>query len=242
MRVHLFLCFSCSFKAFIVEAIPFIYTRQLIIMSTSQTQVETFEISAQESFKLMSKSPQPCSELSIKTENNSTSSSEATKSYPSTTSPFPLQNLPSEIRHEIYAHYFASLPPHHISCSAIANYRQQQRERQKAKDLGTEASNTSSSSLPPFHTLSPLLLSSPFFTIDIPTFIYYQQTKFSFSCPSALKSFSSSDLTQRFTRKIRIAYGGIGDQGPDWVYLILKAFERLEEVVFIVDEGCRCCG
>lgn len=26
------------------------------------------------------------------------------------------------------------------------------------------------------------------------------------------------------------------------MYLILKAFERLEEVIFVVDEGCVCCG
>ncbi|KAF8854471.1 hypothetical protein BDZ45DRAFT_676926 [Acephala macrosclerotiorum] len=236
-------------------------------MSLSQTQVETFEISA---VKLIPQVSDANFELRTRTKVDSISSSSTTECCAATTSPFPLQNLPSEIRHEIYAHYFASLPPHNISCSVISKFRQQVKDKQKEKDLGIKASNTTNSSLPPYHTLNPLQVSSPFFVTDIPTFIYYQQTTFSFSCPSALKSFSSpspspsslstfsspllsfssstfddekmDEIPRKHVRKLRINYGGISDQGPDWVYLMLKAFERLEEVVFVVDEGCRCCG
>ncbi|KAE8442668.1 hypothetical protein EG329_002966 [Mollisiaceae sp. DMI_Dod_QoI] len=194
-------------------------------MSTSQTQIK---IQAQKSIKLI---PQ-ASELSIKELHNPTSSTTPIKPHPPKPSSFPLSNLPPELRHEIYAHYFANLPSHYISCATISQYNSSQRP------------NTPESSLPSFHTEFQLYLASIFFTHDIPSWIYYHHATFSFSCPSALKSFTAHPLAHTYVRKIRISYGGIGEQGPDWVYLLLKGFERLEEVVFVVDveDECGCCG
>jgi len=125
---------------------------------------------------------------------------------------FSISKLPYELRQLIYEQYFNSLP-------AL-----------------TIAPNTSEKTL---HHLTPLSLASPFLTRDITPRIFYHNTLLSFSCPQTLIKFSQLQERSTNTRRIQIQYGEITSHfvTPDWVFLVLSKFEKVEELVFVVKIG-----
>jgi hypothetical protein len=126
--------------------------------------------------------------------------------------PFPIARLPYELRQLIYTYYHLSRPAVQITCS-----------------------NT----FLPHHLLTPLSLASPFLAFDPSPVLFYKHSKFSLSCPQALKAFSStnpfSQSAGRQVRKVKILYGRYDQPCRDWVYLLTSCFERLERVSFAVD-------
>lgn len=82
------------------------------------------------------------------------------KPSPAPSEPFPIAQLPCELRRLIYTHYFASLPTQNMICS---NARL------------------------PRRSLTSLALSSPFLAFDPAQNLVYHHATFSFSCPEALK-------------------------------------------------------
>jgi hypothetical protein len=138
-----------------------------------------------------------------------------TKASPTLREPFPIAQLPYELRQLIYSHYFASLPAQDITCS---NARL------------------------PHHSVIPLALSSPFLEFDPASNLLYRNTTFSFSCPEALKTFSKTLSSgsgnvdkKKEVRKVKVLYGRYDQPTRDWVYLLTSNFPQLEEVTFLVD-------
>jgi hypothetical protein len=110
---------------------------------------------------------------------------------PNPSEPFPIAQLPYELRQLIYTHCFASLPTRNITCS---NARL------------------------PHNSLTPLALASQFLKSDPIPNLYYRHTRFSFSCPGALKTFSktlssySENDRRKDVRKVTIMSGDMTNQ------------------------------
>jgi len=122
--------------------------------------------------------------------------------------PFSISYLPPELRNEIYAYYFASLPP-----------------------LNITTSNDSSR----LHRETQLSLSSPYFDSDILPSVFYQNCTFSFSSPKLLRQFAKGDFKESVA-KVRIDYGRLSRcHHTDWIFLLFRYFHRLSEVTFILD-------
>lgn len=133
---------------------------------------------------------------------------------------FPITHLPLEIQHQIYASYFSSLPP-----------------------ISTPTTSTSICLLTEMYTRTPLLLSSPYFEYAIPPALVYKYAVFIFERSDDVKSFVSSDIEGlRRIRHVRILYGDICKEGPDWVYILLENLREVKSVVFVVSGrvGSRC--
>ena len=152
--------------------------------------------------------------------------------------PFPIARLPDELRQVIYTHYFASLPTQNITCLNVRL---------------------------PHHFLTPLALSSPFLAFDLTQNLFYRHATFSFSCPEALKAFSTTLASEspspeiesapakmvganpqqgklskqvgkrKDVRKIKILYGRYDQPTRDWVFLLTTSFPSLSEVTFSID-------
>jgi hypothetical protein len=121
---------------------------------------------------------------------------------------FPISNLPQELRNEIYAHYFASLPP-----------------------LSITPDNVTSA----IHNRTNLSLSSPYFESDILPSTFYSNSTFSFSNPKFLRNFAKGEGRDKVA-KVRIEYGTLSRcHRTDWVFLLFQNFEHLREVTFAFD-------
>jgi hypothetical protein len=115
-----------------------------------------------------------------------------------TPSCFPISRLPPEIRTDIYAHYFASLPP-------------------------LEA--TSENGRTPLHQHTSLSLSSPYVKYDILLFTSYANCTFPYKSPKALNQFAGAGETYRIV-KVRIEYGKFSRcHHTDWIFLLSKHLE-----------------
>jgi hypothetical protein len=121
---------------------------------------------------------------------------------------FPISDLPSELRHEIYTHYFASLPPLSITLDNITSA---------------------------LHLRTKLALSSPYFESDLLPSIFYSNCTLSFSNPKVLRNFAEGEGRDRVAR-VRIEYGTLSRcHRTDWVFLLFQNFEYLREVTFAFD-------
>ncbi|PMD26776.1 hypothetical protein NA56DRAFT_296525 [Hyaloscypha hepaticicola] len=121
---------------------------------------------------------------------------------PNSSTSFPISNLPSELRNEIYAHYFASLPP-----------------------LSIIPANVTST----IHNQTDLALSSPYFESDILPSIFYSNFTFSFSNPKVLRNFAKGEGRDRVAR-VRIEYGTLSRcHRTDCVFLLFQNFGHLRE-------------
>ena len=157
--------------------------------------------------------------------------------------PFPISQLPYELREQIYIFYIASLPMQSITCS---NARR------------------------PRHTLMPLYLASPLLLVDFSSTLFYQHATFSFSCPEALKTFAEAlcsssasksesesepkagseaeireignERRRKDIRKVKIVYGRYGQPSRDWVHLLLENFPLVKEVTFGLEKRKGGCG
>ena len=122
----------------------------------------------------------------------------------------PISDLPSELRNEIYAHYFASLVPLLIG-----------------PDNVTSA----------IHNQTNLCLASPYFESDILPTIFYSYNTFSFSNPKVLRNFAKGGGRDKVA-KVRIEYGTLSRcHRTDWVFLLFQNFEHLRAVTFAFDAG-----
>ncbi len=153
---------------------------------------------------------------------------------------FTISNLPPELRHQIYAEYFHSLPPLLISHDTLSLLKL------TTKPDNEPNTNTSTARLLSARILSrnPLALASPFFEADILSSIFLSNLTFEFTCTGVLKSFSSllsalqkNPQIQSSTqvRSLQISYGPLRRRAPDWVYLVNSCFPELEQVVFVLD-------
>ena len=139
------------------------------------------------------------------------------KASPGSLEAFPIAQLPYELRQLIYTYYFASLSTQEVTCP--------------------------SAGLPhPHHSLTPLAQSSPFLECDPVPKQFYRNATFSFSCPEALKSFSTALSSaaknvdgRKDVRKVKIVYGRYSQPTRDWVFLLTSNFPWLEEVTFAMD-------
>ncbi len=135
-----------------------------------------------------------------------------TETNPVPSASFPISDLPSELRNEIYTHYFASLPPLSI-----------------IPDDVTSA----------VHNHIALALSSPYCESDILPSIFYSNTTFSFSNRKILRNFAKGEGRDRIAR-VRIEYGTLSRcHRTDWVFLLFPNFEQLREVTFAFDAGVK---
>lgn len=131
-----------------------------------------------------------------------------TEINPVSSTSFPISDLPSELRTEIFAHYFASLPP-----------------------LSITPDNVTSE----IHNRTDLSLSSPYFESDILPSIFFPNCTFSFSNPKVLRNFARGEGRDRVAR-VRIEYGTLSRcHRTDWVFLLFQNFEYLREVTFAFD-------
>jgi hypothetical protein len=141
-----------------------------------------------------------------------------TEINPVSSTSFRISDLPSELRNEIYAHYFASQPP-----------------------LSVTPDNVISA----IHKQTNLLLSSPYFESDVLPSISYSSFTFSFSNPKVLRDFARGEGRERVAR-VRIGYGTLSRcHRTDWVFLLFQNFQHLKEVTFAFDAGGKewdgCC-
>ncbi|KAE9373245.1 hypothetical protein N431DRAFT_438564 [Stipitochalara longipes BDJ] len=118
---------------------------------------------------------------------------------------FPILRLSPELRNEIYAHYFAFLPPLKITPENVTS---------------------------PLHQQTQLSLSTPYFEFDILPSIFYRNCTFSFSSLKSLRQFAKGEGRDRVA-KVRIDYGRLSRcHHTDWVFLLFRYFGNLEEVMF----------
>ena len=141
-----------------------------------------------------------------------------TEINPVSSTSFHISDLPSELRNEIYAHYFASLPPLSITLDNVTSA---------------------------IHNQTDLALSSPYFESEILPSIFYSKSTFSFSNPKVLRNFTKGEGRDRVAR-VRIEYGTLSRcHRTDWVFLLFQNFEHLREVTFAFDAGGKewdgCC-
>jgi PAS domain-containing protein len=131
---------------------------------------------------------------------------------PQNTEGFPISRLPPELRDMVYTHYFHSIPAILITHSSLDSWNQD------FKLINHVA----------------LALSSFYFTSSIPQSLFFENTTFTFACPFTLRDFSALSPLHTQIRHVRIQYGSIGKQSPDWIFVLNSCLERLESVVFIV--------
>ncbi|CAL3966350.1 unnamed protein product [Diplocarpon coronariae] len=143
------------------------------------------------------------------------------KPAPTTVQVFPLLVLPPEVLHQIAADYYASLPPLTLTKTNLHL---------------------------PLHALAPLSLSSPAFSC-LPKSLYYQHATFTLACPGIAKAFAGLGAGKESVRRVRVLYGEVGGScgglgfdllgyaggKGDWVYTLMREFEALEEVTFVVE-------
>lgn len=153
-----------------------------------------------------------------------------------TTKGFPISHLPAELRLKIYTEFFVSLPAIPITHSVLTEHNANPIAKGTNQSPCLNASmQTTTYSKQFFHLNNPFVLSSPFFAFDVPPYFYYRYTEFSFSCAFVLKEFATLSPLHRQIRHVRVEYGCLQRQGPDWVFLLSACFEKLESVVLVVE-------
>ena len=134
-----------------------------------------------------------------------------TEVNPVSSKSFSISDLPSELRNEIYAHYFASLSPLSITPDNVTA----------------------------IHNQTDLSLSSPYFESDILPSIFYSNSTFSFLNPKILRNFAKGEGRDRVA-SVRIEYGSLSRcHRTDWVFLLFQNFGHLREVTFAFDADGR---
>ncbi|PBP26252.1 hypothetical protein BUE80_DR002870 [Diplocarpon rosae] len=133
----------------------------------------------------------------------------------------PLLELPPELLHQVATDHYAALPPFTLTKENLHL---------------------------PLHALTALSRSSPLFAC-LPRSLYYQHATFTFTYPGLATTFAGLGAGKEGVRRARVLYGevggsceglgfegsGCGGEKADWVYTLLKEFEALEEVTFVVE-------
>ncbi|KAL2070632.1 hypothetical protein VTL71DRAFT_13658 [Oculimacula yallundae] len=127
-----------------------------------------------------------------------------------TQTPSLLLSLPLELIYQIATQYFSSLPPLLITPQNLHL---------------------------PLHVQTPLSLSSPIFSLLIPSSLYYQHARFVFEDAAVMREFAGLYGRRERVRKVEVSFGGVGlrreRKRVDWVFQLLEAFGGLGEVGFV---------